>query len=559
MRGTGCYVYDGEPIASEEGQLQFANRLTHSDLLILDYHLEGQEDGPGERALGILKQLDQVAHFNMVVVHTNGYRSQPGNVDPILRDIVSSLIEYPRDFDFISSRLEHEVKQAIDDNWIDVDPLIFKKFDDCLTDLDFLVLLKDFEHYDRRGWLDSDQAREFRVLMQEKPEDFHVNEEVVFWYVQSNKLQTMSEVLNRTGTVNINWESSGEVNWICTEKLFITIVGKEITATQLPEKLLGALSAWKPHPHRLLMAKLRHEVDDKGMTIATGIVANRYVQAHWLEKLVAADGDSLPSEVWTVIGKHWDELASHTKENLSKFAIEMIDCLKNLYGDDQIVPEFTRPNILVERSKILADANCFNCSKPVDGYHLTTGHILNIKQSAGDNNQLWVCLSPACDLVPGQYNGNGALGSNIPVTMVRLHDASTACLPNSCGHVDCEKPDQASLNDDDALEAGLRVASRNEMLFFKFDNEPVKAFCFSSTHGLAKPKSEQFYAKDKGKFGTDNKLKLLRIEAREGILTPIEYEAEVVAQLRYEYALNLLQKFGSSVSRIGLEFAQLTQ
>ncbi|WP_205930622.1 hypothetical protein, partial [Pseudomonas viridiflava] len=37
-------------------------------------------------------------------------------------------------------------------------------------------------------------------------------------------------------------------------------------------------------------------------------------------------------------------------------------------------------------------------------------------------------------------------------------------------------------------------------------------------------------------------------------LTFNEQKCEVVAQLRYEYALNLLQKLGGHLSRVGLDF-----
>jgi hypothetical protein len=33
-----------------------------------------------------------------------------------------------------------------------------------------------------------------------------------------------------------------------------------------------------------------------------------------------------------------------------------------------------------------------------------------------------------------------------------------------------------------------------------------------------------------------------------------KYQAQVVAQLRYEYALNLMQRLGTSMTRVGLDF-----
>lgn len=47
---------------------------------------------------------------------------------------------------------------------------------------------------------------------------------------------------------------------------------------------------------------------------------------------------------------------------------------------------------------------------------MVTGHVLEF------NNNHWLCLTPMCDLVPGQKNGNSLL----PVTLVKMYDAKVA-------------------------------------------------------------------------------------------------------------------------------------
>jgi len=41
-------------------------------------------------------------------------------------------------------------------------------------------------------------------------------------------------------------------------------------------------------------------------------------------------------------------------------------------------------------------------------------------------------------------------------------------------------------------------------------------------------------------------------------LINVSQDCEIVAQLRYEYALNLLQRLGQDLSRIGLDFVQFS-
>ena len=50
--------------------------------------------------------------------------------------------------------------------------------------------------------------------------------------------------------------------------------------------------------------------------------------------------------------------------------------------------------------------------------------------------------------------------------------------------------------------------------------------------------------RNQGKFANDFRFKVLRTEKNGENLIFNSYEAEVVSQLRYEYALNLIQKLG---------------
>jgi hypothetical protein len=60
------------------------------------------------------------------------------------------------------------------------------------------------------------------------------------------------------------------------------------------------------------------------------------------------------------------------------------------------------------------------------------------------------------------------------------------------------------------------------------------------------------YARNDGRFHEENKLTLCNISEKDGDLVSSWSEASVVAQLRSEYALNLLQSIGGQLSRPGL-------
>ncbi|MDM8552343.1 hypothetical protein QUF72_19815 [Desulfobacterales bacterium HSG2] len=98
-----------------------------------------------------------------------------------------------------------------------------------------------------------------------------------------------------------------------------------------------------------------------------------------------------------------------------------------------------------------------------------------------------------------------------------------------------------------------------DILNFQDDNDDVSIFStIVNIHGNANPRLEDFFVKNSGKFNQDDyKLTLYRTDLDQNRLIYKETVATVVAQLRYEYALDLLLKTGECKSRIGLDFIGL--
>jgi hypothetical protein len=65
-------------------------------------------------------------------------------------------------------------------------------------------------------------------------------------------------------------------------------------------------------------------------------------------------------------------------------------------------------------------------------------------------------------------------------------------------------------------------------------------------------------AEQNGKF--ENNTKEVQVWRTGGYfrkrITMKKHTARIVAQLQYEYALNLLQQFGATMSRVGLDFSK---
>ena len=63
-----------------------------------------------------------------------------------------------------------------------------------------------------------------------------------------------------------------------------------------------------------------------------------------------------------------------------------------------------------------------------------------------------------------------------------------------------------------------------------------------------------FVAKDGGLI-SGRSFKVFQLELGANEINTIEAKATLVAKLRYQYALNYIQRVGTSVSRIGLDYA----
>lgn len=163
--------------------------------------------------------------------------------------------------------------------------------------------------------------------------------------------------------------------------------------------------------------------------------------------------------------------------------------------------------------------------------HLDCGHIFQL------NGDWWVCATPACDMEPGQ-NTIAFVGTSNelrPFTALKL----------------CEVTEDI-LTDRD-INSGLYC-------FAEVEPGTVRCLGLRSQEaggetgvGLEKVTWRIFIANNDGRF-SDNKLDLIRPRLNAALLELPPDTATIVAKLRYEYALNYIQKVGVSVTRIGLGY-----
>jgi hypothetical protein len=189
------------------------------------------------------------------------------------------------------------------------------------------------------------------------------------------------------------------------------------------------------------------------------------------------------------------------------------------------------------------------------------------------NNKYWLCLTPICDLVPGQKAADYKNGQELdetsgymPLTLVQLYDAKSAWIQTRDSMVKAlgvEEANLPKLSKAEELEQILSYATRNNLMFVKLDSESNDISYLSFTVGIdgkANPKAVDYLAGNNGIFDKAEKtLELYYTSVVDGGNEPVieKSEAKVVAELRYEYALNLLGRLGFAKARVGLDFMGL--
>lgn len=522
-------VHDGKTPSLDRDE-DSASHLDYSDLLILDYHLESNSSN--QKALQILQRLARNGHFNLVVVYTREREEAGAGIDRTINDIALSLAS-PVDSLCLNVKKVTNLEDRFS-SWDDIQENIYNDLTNSLDQSAFLKILE-------QGDMSWDAVRKMPELgtlsgyLNSIPSDVSLSAGDIYALLMHKR---QAEYRDQMAKVPCGYVTTGRaangVNWIRTDSLFITVISKEHEASTIPDRLLNALEAWDPTPHRLIMSKMRSEIGQQGVVAEAGVLSNRHLQAGWLREILETDEARRRTNVRLNVVRHWESLGGKIEPNIVNFAERVATYLSFQGISDRVLERFDHHGANQQQESVYLQLNCHACSKPVEGHHLSTGHVLKVL--LGNNSfQYWLCLTPACDLVPGRKEGRGwkkNLGTWLPFKAVRLYQV-------------------------DQTQALMTAASGN-YLFLQIENKP-KAFGFAEKaddqdRGLPTLRWEQCFAAKNGEFDSSKELQIGYI-GKDGGLEHREYSSTIVSQLRYEYALNLMQRLGSHLSRVGLDFS----
>jgi len=356
------------------------------------------------------------------------------------------------------------------------------------------------------------------------------------WSPEESKvvLRYLLETVERTNGVGVDsanrvrdlmW-SPGAPMWITSGTSFVAFA-KKTDDDDLLSVLREALHDWNPWPSRLVLAKIRAAIDEYGVSAQGAALRDRHALAHWYHGLLAADSEE--DRRWRItesVSRHAGKLVKEILPSVEEFVAALTDAERGAGDATAVCRDHFDVNLDEDNDKKQAalEHNAFVCSMESTGWHLTAGHVFYM---AGGH---WLCASPSCDMVPSQISPwqTAILGERLAFIGVRLEEFDPRRSPNDI--------------------------SSNRFFFLRRDGE-YRGYRFNYPYEDSAPRWQVLYADDRGRFASPKlEFTVYRIQENESELVGRPKDARVVGQLRYEYALNLIQKLGVSLTRIGLDF-----
>lgn len=519
-------IHDGSNVGIGE-EVKAAKHLHQSDLLVLDYELDRNNRGDGTKAIEIARNVMVNDHFNLVIVHTKE------DLDQVFRDMLIGVMG--KASPFITEEERNRVNELIGIAEID-DEGITERLKTSMSVEHYLHFRNSDCVFPPNATDDAPSYDVFSSICREA--GWAANEvlsQIARWALAERESQLAAK-FNKSVSPGLSW-SSGNRKWIRSDTVFVAFSNKG-QGDDLLDELLNTLTAWVPRPSRLFLAILRAQIEKFGVVAESSALGNNHVLAHWYSRLLEEDGAARDFHISESVSRHSQQLLDFILPQVTEFACRLVSADAADEDSKSLCNAYFGVDLKDDKAAAQAknEHNAFVCSKKVEGYHLATGHVFKAREGH------WVCLSPLCDLVPGQVSTThyGDIGKNLPFMAVRLQPV--------------QQP--ASKDGQKKWKKWQNLVQSNRLIFLRLEGS-IKAYCISDpeNEGSA-PHWFGLYAKNNGNFDEDNKsFRFLMMEVA-GNHRPVlrQHDAEVVGQLRYEYALNLMQRLGATMTRVGLDF-----
>ncbi|HWV51732.1 response regulator receiver domain [Pseudorhodoplanes sp.] len=520
------------------GDLHMVERLRKCDLVVLDFHLDG-EGGDNSKSIEILRKLADSPHFNTVVVYTNA------DLKEVWLDVAANLRPDLRLDPYLSA---NEIEAA----WwasVDIDKLLLPTSDALAS-------------YLTRGIdaVDGNAKREMVARIKETLGDEKGTKEDG---KRKPNLGTMTEILLRRATDKRRPAVIGRLDqedrlgprslqgkyapdgphWLQCRGCFIAIVKKsdaDNEADLLMSGLRSALLDWKPNFLQILVSEIQNrlELDSVAADPKVFSEANRQVAlSHYLLEQLDANEDP-ESAIESVIDRIVETLRLRISSDsrIREFAGKVLADIRSGLGDKLVQGDpmakaaaLAHVEDRVDPNGVISFLNAFVSTETFSKSRITTGSVFSVGE------EFWMVATPACDLTSRSPGAAQEWMKNIhpirAMTAIRLRKKK--------------------------LQDALKKATQGRHAFILHQDETL---CLSLLdHTTATPDPEVFFTLESGKvtsveggLPTFRAIRVLRADNAPQLSEAAEYT--VIGQLRPNYASRVLQLTGAHLSRIGIDF-----
>lgn len=506
-RGYLCDIDDGSKL-----ETSIPKHISRSDLVVLDYHLRG--DDP-TLALKLLRHLASSEHASLVVVYTRDTK-----LDEVRRAVMVHLRGGRSPESFLGSE-ELAVWQDVLEDW---EPSPSKSVVDAYL----------------RGGDSWASDRELLKGLEGRPIEEQVHRRMLEAAIESFLLRTYkADPIVSEPPPQIQMSGAGASKlWIQTGNLFVAFLSKSdensLQGEVVFQALGEALEDWNPPYLPMVLSYARCLVARGGLQAEAATLSDPLLQAGWLYHAVSGADDERADRLRALFERL---LSRHSEVLLGNIAEFGRSCFpqttatapaKKLGWAKSEVPDCGAN----DEWHVLHRLNEFLATQPTSSY-VDTGTIFVSGIQWPEPKEACICVTPACDMVPRIPHEDTWEHRLHPIRpMLALHGTVIESGP---------KP--------------LKEAEHFKYIFVTLEGRRRAIRLVDSKHPT--PKLEMFLLDGMGRIanGLFSATRLSRTEGDRLHTDAVEFR--VVGQLRGLYASRLLQQAGNHLSRIGPDFVRM--
>lgn len=527
-------------------------RIRKSDLVVLDYNLDGSTDD-NRKSIGLIMRLAETSHFNTVVLYTGA-----PDLEQVWFDVALFLKGgWKEPGDLLGGEALDLWEKLTDEEAVfpEVSNELVKRY--LLGGVRALGPEKD------------PVTAELKALGVNKGHADAFIEVLVHRAIRERLADRVSDTSETSRPIAGRCQE-GMPRWLQAGNCFIAIMGKKaIGADGLPfenDDIIGylddALTDWRPNLLQLVISEIQNMLELESLATDEMHLLNPEIQAglfyYLLQRIeglpTAEDGAPFTPGIEAIIDRLVDSIRRKISANelVASGAARLLASELKVKGwppaadNDRAVFDFAAKMAGLETSPDAGEAifklNSFLNTEEFKRGHITTGTIIRIagKGREGDH---WICLSPACDMEdrePSPKTIQSWVKDIFPVrafVIVRLE----------------AKTDHAKVlkRATDGYTIFVENADGNQAfsIFVGGSSQPSYEFLFPAEAGRVSLGDEcpypQFKAFRLGRPAVPERF-------CQDALTEVTFE--VVGQVREQYASRFLQAVGQHFSRIGVDY-----